>query len=44
MQAAKSPVRAIIVCLESGKSTDKQLYDAAVLYLANTGLLYRGVT
>ena len=28
----------------SGKSTDKQLYDAAVLYLANTGLLYRGVT
>lgn len=27
----------------SGKSTDKQLYDAAVLYLANTGLLYRGV-
>lgn len=28
----------------SGKSTDTQLYDAAALYLANTGLLYRGVT
>lgn len=28
----------------SGKSVDKQLYNAAVLYLANTGLLYRGVT
>lgn len=27
----------------SSKSTDKQLYDAAVLYLANTRLLYRGV-
>lgn len=27
----------------SGKSVDKQLYDAAVLYLANTGLLYRGL-
>lgn len=28
----------------SGKSVDKQLYDAAALYLANTGLLYRGIT
>lgn len=27
----------------SSKSTDKRLYDAVVLYLANTGLLYRGV-
>lgn len=27
----------------SGKSADRQLYDAAAMYLANTGLLCRGV-
>lgn len=28
---------------EGGKSEGRQLYEAAALYLANTGLLYRGV-